>query len=132
MQTSLKQIIEELEKLNTFFEYTEEPDAFETQSEREMNAAIEKEIDASLLQGYNYEKEKHTVKEAILHNLYQHFCSYKFLRDLHVIGDRLQFWMPANKWDWLYNWEATSNALKQADLRVYKYNSSEGYLVEVQ
>ena len=129
MQISLKHIIEELEKLDKLleFEYTEEPDAFETQSEKELNDNLERKIDASILQG-----NKPTVKEAILQNLYQHFCNYKFLRDVQLIGDRVQFWMPSSKWYWLFQWEENSDALKQANLHVYRYNSSEGYIVEIQ
>ena len=46
--------------------YTEEPDAFETQSEREMAKELELEIDKEYLQ---YEKEKNKPAEIVKHIL---------------------------------------------------------------
>lgn len=123
----IKRLLEELDRI---LEYTEEPDAFETQSEREMEKALEKEFDKSMLQGY---KPK-DAKEAILQNLYKHFRGIGFLRDVQLIGNRLQFYMPDYQRykDWLNDWEQKSQALKNGKLKVFRYNASEGYIVEIQ
>lgn len=124
---SIRETLEQLNKIEKLLEYIEEPDAFETQSEREMEKALEKKFDKELLQGY----KKPTVKDAILSNLYSFFKKFKFIRDLQLYENRVQFWMPYKRRDWLWEWSENSNALKQAKLKAHTYNSSEGYIVEI-
>lgn len=124
---SIKETLNLLKQLNSLVEYIEEPDAFETLAETELNKEYERQLNKELLQGY----KKPTVKEAILSNLYEFFKKFKFLRDLNLYENRVQFWLPYYKDDWLWEWENSSKALSNADLKVHKYNSSEGYVVEI-
>lgn len=123
----IKEVLNLLEKLDNLIEYIEKSDAFETLAENKVNKKQEKLLEKELLQGY----KKPTVKEAILSNLYEYFKKFKFLQDLNLYENRVQFWMPYYKNDWLWEWESTSKALSNANLNVYTYNSSEGYIVEI-
>ena len=122
---SIKETLQILEELENILEFTEEPDAFETQAEKE----LAKKLNAKILQGYK--ERKPTVREAILSNLYEHFKTYKFLRDLQLYEYRVQFWIPYNKRTWLSEWERTSHSLPQANLKIHTYNAAEGYIVEI-
>ena len=124
---SIKETLKILDEIEQLLEFTEEPDAFETESEKHMEKELEKKFDKELLQGY----KKPTAKEAILSNLYTFFKKFKFIRDLQLYENRVQFWMPYKQRDWLWEWEDKSNARKNAGLKAHTYNSSEGYIVEI-
>lgn len=87
----------------------------------------EKEIDKQLLQGY-----KPDTRTAILNNLYYHFKDYHFLEDVNIIGERLQFWMPKDKEDWITDWQENSKVIVSGKLRLFLYNVKDGYIVEIQ
>ena len=112
----LKEIINLLEQLDILIDYIEPP----------LNEVCNP-TKVELLQG----NKKVTTKEAILKNLYEYFKKFKFLKDLQLYDSRIQFWMPYYKDDWLCEWKDTSKALSNAKLNVYKYNSTEGYIVEI-
>lgn len=75
---------------------------------------------------------KPDTQAAILDNLYTYFKDYKFLKDVKRIGERLQFRIAENKLDWLANWQTHSKALQNGKLRLFVYNDSDGYLIEIQ
>lgn len=85
------------------------------------------ETDASVIQGY-----KPDTRTAILSNLYQYFKNFPYLKDVRLIGSRLQFKMPANKADWLSIWERNSKALQNGKLKLFLYDDPSGFLVEIQ
>jgi len=125
----IKRTLKLLEDIERLLEFTEEPDAFETQTERELAKEWEKDNDKKhLLQGYKDVQ----LREALLSNLKMFFSKFKFIRDLQRIGDRLQFWIPEDKLVWFNEWRGNSNALKQGKLKAFPYNSSEGYIIEIQ
>lgn len=114
-------------------EYTEEPDAFETESERLMQKELEDKLDQEYL---NYEKQQRIEffkkRNAHLHNIYKMLCKFKFIRNLNMLKDPsdkrynyIQFWIPENKLSYMSKFNFNG-------LKVSKYNSSEGYLVTVQ
>ena len=114
-------------------EYTEEPDAFETESERLMQKELEDKLDQEYL---NYEKQQRIEffkkRNAHLNNLYKMLCKFKFIRNLNMLKDPsdkrynyIQFWIPENKLSYMSKFNFNG-------LKVSKYNSSEGYLVTVQ
>lgn len=114
-------------------EYTEEPDAFETESERLMQKEFEDKLDQELL---NIEKQQRIEffkkRNAHLNNIYKMLCKFKFIRNLDMLKDPndkrynyIQFWIPENKLSYISKFNFNG-------LKVSKYNSSEGYLVTVQ
>lgn len=56
------------EAFRKFYEYTEEPDAFETQSEKDMNNELEDEIDNDLKQKEKQDRKCTDIVKAILDN----------------------------------------------------------------
>lgn len=114
-------------------EYTEEPDAFETESERLMQKELEDKLDQEYL---NYEKQQRIEffkkRNAHLNNIYKLLTKFKFIRNLNMLKDPsdkrynyIQFWIPENKLSYMSKFNFNG-------LKVSKYNSSEGYLVTVQ
>ena len=124
------QINELLIRLN---EYTEEPDAFETESERVMQKELEDQLDQEHL---NMEKEQRVEffkkRNAHLNNIYKMLTKFKFIRNLNMIKDPndkrynyIQFWIPENKLSYISNFDFK-------DLNIDKTNASNGYLVNIQ
>ena len=114
-------------------EYTEEPDAFETESERVMQKELEDKLDQEHL---NMEKQDRInffkKRNAHLNNIYKMLCKFKFIRNLDMLKDPndkrynyIQFWIPENKLSYMSKFSFNG-------LKVTKYNSSEGYIITVQ
>ena len=114
-------------------EYTEEPDAFETESERVMQKELEDKLNQEHL---NMEKQDRInffkKRNAHLNNIYKMLCKFKFIRNLDMLKDPndkrynyIQFWIPENKLSYMSKFSFNG-------LKVSKYNSSEGYIVIVQ
>ena len=114
-------------------EYTEEPDAFETESERVMQKELEDKLDQEHL---NMEKQDRInffkKRNAHLNNIYKMLCKFKFIRNLDMLKDPndkrynyIQFWIPENKLSYMSKFSFNG-------LKVSKYNSSEGYIVNIQ
>ena len=114
-------------------EYTEEPDAFETESERVMQKELEDKLDQEHL---NMEKQDRInffkKRNAHLNNIYKMLCKFKFIRNLNMLKDPndkrynyIQFWIPENKLSYMSKFSFNG-------LKVTKYNSSEGYIVNIQ
>ena len=120
--------------------YTEEPDAFETQSERQMQKELEAELDRQHLEFEKRQKQEYfRLRNYTINILEKHFNKFKFIRNLSILKDPndkrynyIQFWIPQNKLVWICRWEEKSEMLKQAKLNVHKVNASQGYLVTVQ
>ena len=114
-------------------EYTEEPDAFETESERVMKKELENKLDQEHL---NMEKQDRInffkKRNAHLNNIYKMLGKFKFIRNLNMLKDPndkrynyIQFWIPENKLSYMSKFSFNG-------LKVTKYNSSEGYIVNIQ
>ena len=114
-------------------EYTEEPDAFETESERVMQKELEDKLDQEHL---NMEKQDRInffkKRNAHLNNIYKMLGKFKFIRNLNMLKDPndkrynyIQFWIPENKLSYMSKFSFNG-------LKVTKYNSSEGYIVNIQ
>lgn len=114
-------------------EYTEEPDAFETESERLLQKEFEDKLDQEYL---NIEKQQRIEffkkRNVHLNNIYKMLCKFKFIRNLDMLKDPsdkrynyIQFWIPENKLSYISKFDFNG-------LKVSKYNSSEGYLVNIQ
>ena len=114
-------------------EYTEEPDAFETESERVMQKELEDKLDQEHL---NMEKQNRInffkKRNAHLNNIYKMLGKFKFIRNLDMLKDPndkrynyIQFWIPENKLSYMSKFSFNG-------LKVTKYNSSEGYIVNIQ
>ena len=114
-------------------EYTEEPDAFETESERVMQKELEDKLDQEHL---NMEKQDRInffkKRNAHLNNIYKMLGKFKFIRNLDMLKDPndkrynyIQFWIPENKLSYMSKFSFNG-------LKVTKYNSSEGYIVNIQ
>ena len=114
-------------------EYTEEPDAFETESERVMQKELEDKLDQEHL---NMEKQDRInffkKRNAHLNNIYKMLYKFKFIRNLNMLKDPndkrynyIQFWIPENKLSYMSKFSFNG-------LKVTKYNSSEGYIVNIQ
>ena len=114
-------------------EYTEEPDAFETESERLMQKELEDKLDQEYLNDEKQQRiEFFKKRNAHLNNIYKMLCKFKFIRNLNMLKDPsdkrynyIQFWIPENKLSYMSKFNFNG-------LKVSKYNSSEGYLVTVQ
>lgn len=114
-------------------EYTEEPDAFETESERVMQKELEDKLDQEYLNMEKQDKINFFKKRnAHLNNIYKMLCKFKFIRNLDMLKDPndkrynyIQFWIPENKLSYMSKFSFNG-------LKVTKYNSSEGYIVNIQ
>jgi hypothetical protein len=54
------------------------------------------------------------------------------LKNVQIIGNRLQFWLPEDKVDWVNMWKNNSKALQNGKLNLFLYNSLNGYIAEIQ
>lgn len=114
-------------------EYTEEPDAFETESERLMQKEFEDKLDQEYLNDEKQQRiEFFKKRNAHLNNIYKLLTKFKFIRNLNMLKDPsdkrynyIQFWIPENKLSYISKFNFNG-------LKVSKYNSSEGYLVNIQ
>jgi hypothetical protein len=114
-------------------EYTEEPDAFETESERVMQKELEDKLDQEHLNDEKQQRiEFFKKRNAHLNNIYKMLCKFKFIRNLDMLKDPndkrynyIQFWIPENKLSYMSKFSFNG-------LNVTKYNSSEGYIVNIQ
>lgn len=113
-----------IKRLLKLIEYTEEPDAFETQSEREMEAEMEKENDKLHL-------GQELLMRTIRKRLFDYISGLGFTRDVHMVGNKVQFYIPQDKLYWYSEWKENSKLIKQFGLKPYIYNMSNGYIVEV-
>lgn len=126
--------MELFKQLNNLIEqFIEEPDAFETQSQREMERDWEIENDKLHKEQDKKAKQEFFRKRNIeLNIVYNKLKYWKFIRDLNIIEDTndrryryLHFWLP----EWRINW------LNKLDLKILKrkmYKSSEGYNVYIE
>lgn len=87
-------------------------------------------FDYSVIQGGKKQSEE--VKEAILNNLLSFFRGFKYVRDIKILGERLQFFIPEDKLDWFENWRGRSKAIQNGNLHLFSYNADGGYLIEIQ
>ena len=123
------------EKLENLIElaYTEEPDAFEFQSEIEMNKEWEKENDE--LHQAMEKKDKQEffrARNAEINSVFKYLSKCRFIRNLDLItgvDDKryryIRFWIPEYKLSWL-------NTLRLKKLKRRSYNSSDGYSVVIE
>ena len=88
-------------------------------------------FDYSVIQGGKKQSEEE-VKEAILNNLLSFFRGFKYVRDIKILGERLQFFIPEDKLDWFEKWRGKSKAIQNGNLHLFSYNADGGYLIEIQ
>jgi hypothetical protein len=121
-------------------QYTQEPDAFETQSERQMQKELEDRLDYEHIEAEKKQKQRYfRLRNRAINVLEKHFSTFGFIRNLSILKDfndkrynYIQFWIPENRLTWICDWENESQMLKRAKLTVHKVNASRGYLVTIQ
>ena len=122
------------EKLENLIElaYTEEPDAFEFQSEIEMNKEWEKENDELHQAMEKRERQDFfRARNAEINSVFKYLSKCRFIRNLDLITGEdkryryIHFWIPEYKLSWL-------NTLRLKKLKCKPYNSSEGYNVDIE
>lgn len=88
-------------------------------------------FDYSVIQGGKKQSENE-VKEAILNNLLSFFKGFKYVKDIKILGERLQFFIPEDKLDWFEKWKGKSKAIENGKLKLFSYNAKDGYIIEIQ
>ena len=94
-------------------------------------AEKESVFDYSVIQGGKTIKEEE-IKEAILSNLLAFFRGFKYVRDIKILGERLQFFIPEDKLEWFEKWKGRSKAIENGKLHLFSYNTKDGYIIEIQ
>lgn len=115
-------------------EYTEEPDAFETESERIMQKELEDKLDQELLSNDKKLKQEFFKKRnALINSYYKYFSKIKFIRNLSIQKDPndkrynyIEFWIPEWALSRVKNWK------EFVKLNLTCFNSSQGYRINIQ
>ena len=113
----MMEIKEILQKLN---EYTEEPDAFETETERQMEQDLENNLDKAILKN---EKEN----KAKIYSLYNYLKKMPWAYDLNLKDDIIKFVVQKERTKGFEHWKETSNLLNY--FKIEKYNTGEGFII---
>lgn len=127
----LTQQIKELIQNNN--PYTEEPDAFETQTEREMERELEAQIDKEYI---NKEKSEYFKKRnGGLKRVQKFLSSLRGVRDIYISEGRVPYlkcYIPYWQFNKFSDWNAREkNVLKTCGLKLDRYNASQGYIVTI-
>ena len=123
------------EEFRNLFEYTEEPNAFETQSEREMEKQMEMEIDAA------YEKNKDNAAEFFkkrnggIKRIYSFLSKLKGVRDLRKGEGKTPYltcYISERDFNFFQGWNnKQNNVLKECGLQMRTENASQGYNIYI-
>ena len=127
--------IRELNKGNEkFLEFTENPDDFETESERKMNLQTEQEIDSLYQQDEKKRKQQWYKERNIgIKRIKKFLDTLPFTNLVEIIRDRqfsyIKFYVPEKYFDKITKWEEKSNMLRKSHLKLSRENASQGYIV---
>lgn len=133
--TVIENLIAELNSYaNLNEDYTEEPDAFETQSEREMQKELGQQLDkeAKRKEDSKYWKER----MAGMKRVYDFLEKMKETRDVCRTKDRnwtyTRCWIPQSAFTKFTAWnDKQDNLLKRCHLKMTRENASQGYYVTI-
>lgn len=108
---TLKQLTEEL---NILLEYTEEPDAFETKSELEMDKAFQQKVDKDM-----------ENRELLLNQLYSYLIKRSWCHDLSLENNEIRFIVDGDATSLFafHKWYGNSKVIK--NFKVKQFNGEE-------
>ena len=123
------------EEFRNLFEYTEEPDAFETQSEREMEKQMEMEIDAAYKKNKDNAAEFFKKRNGGIKRIYSFLSKLKGVRDLRKGEGRppyLACYISERDFNFFNDWNSKeNNVLKECGLQMKAENASQGYNIYI-
>lgn len=120
-----------------FNEYTEEPDAFETESERIMQKELEDALDQELLSNEKKLKQEFFKRRnSLINSYFKYFQKIKFTRDVKILKDPndkrynyIEFWIPEWALKFQSNWKSM---VEEQNLKLTGYKVSQGYRIIIQ
>ena len=128
----------DIRKLNKgiekFLEFTENPDDFETESERKMNLQTEQEIDSLYQQDEKERKQQWYEERNIgIKRIKKFLDTLPFTNLVEIIRDRqfsyIKFYVSEKYFNKITEWEEKSNMLRKSHLKLSRENASQGYIV---